>query len=466
VAQLSGTVALALILTSLSRSAVAQDGRPPEGRPGDGGDVLQRHIDQSRASTTARRADTLREGDRAVQAARDAALEARRLAGGPDYLAVVQQYAVGNRAAAVALMAGGPQGFLTLDVDRMVRIASDARLLAFVRRYAGDPEGAKPQLEKWRNEVLRRDALDMLTLGPDWRVWDERGTWAKAALMLHTDAAEMFLDNARSPAEQLLAATRAAAFLDQHSELKPYLSRWYLALASAAHARAWWDDARNWAERGLKAFDQDVELRLVVATVEEVRASLTAAPLPEAAYDEPGAARQALQAAPSGESRQHLIRARKALLAARTLQPQRTDVRLRLGRIQARLGERAEARELFQEVLAAAPAPEKYLAHVFLAQLEDAEGRLEDAAREYSAAVELVPRSQPAHLGRSNVLLRLGDFEAARRDAEVALAPAAANAAPTSAAAPGELDPFWLYPWGDSMSYKNLLAVLRSEVLS
>jgi hypothetical protein len=40
----------------------------------------------------------------------------------------------------------------------------------------------------------------MLALGPDWRVWDERGTWAKAALMLHTDAAEMFLDNACSPA--------------------------------------------------------------------------------------------------------------------------------------------------------------------------------------------------------------------------------------------------------------------------
>jgi hypothetical protein len=70
--------------------------------------------------------------------------------------------------------------------------------------------------------------------------------------------------------------------------------------------------------------------------------------------------------------------------------PDSLEARLRLGWVNSLNNSSASAREQLGRVNAGAARPElRYLAHLFLGAVEEGEGHLDDAARQYGAALEI-----------------------------------------------------------------------------
>jgi tetratricopeptide (TPR) repeat protein len=386
---------------------------------------------------------------------------------------------IGSR---VALAADWSAPKLKLDWKQQKQLELEIRPYTdLVDRYAkGDRPRPVAEIASWSFSKLKEKLQTFMGLAKWVPDWDPDGGRVRAALMLHTDAAMVLRLNLLRSTLQDDAARSLAREFAGHPRLGPFIRRWFLALACDAQSHLYWLDALGWASRGLESFRDDVELRLVVASVEEVLASRTAPPVPDAVFDSPPEADERLPAdgagdrsghparalAPRGVSRDHLERALRALEVAAQRQPGRADVELRLGRVEWRLGRFADARRTFEALLATGPEnggprdggprEEGYLAHLFYGQLLEDGGALEAAAREYSRAVALDPECQAARLALSHVGLRLGEAAAARSDAELALAAAGHRSSP---------DAFWQYHWGPSARFGRLLDELRSEAV-
>ena len=91
------------------------------------------------------------------------------------------------------------------------------------------------------------------------------------------------------------------------------------------------------------------------------------------------------------------------------------EAQLRLGYIQLRLGHRDVALQHFQRVAGTGDPSVKYLARLFAGWTEASEGRVDEAAAEYRAALEVVPRARSASTLLTLLLVmnhRLADAEA------------------------------------------------------
>jgi tetratricopeptide (TPR) repeat protein len=338
-----------------------------------------------------------------------------------DYVQLVQRYARGDRAAIVVQIAAWPESRLKSGTKTLLDLAPETQI------------PASP-----RSSEARR-AADL---------------W-KAALLLHMDAASRLRSRRRSPKAQMKAALRFAERPEDDANLGRFVARWYLAVAAEAQVRAAWREAFDLAREGLKRFPDALDLQLVVASVEETRASLVIEHLPDSVFSDPYSLPPGPRPPRSGDARRHLERAHEALLAVVAVQPGHIDARLRLGRVAWRLGRAEEARQSFEAALKGAQPAQSYLARLFLGQLLEEEGQLEAAVREYARAIALEPQSQPARVALSQVQLRLGNPGAARVELARALTPAGRRRS---------LDPFWAYPWGLATRSQALLSALRKEV--
>ena len=206
--------------------------------------------------------------------------------------------------------------------------------------------------------------------------------------------------------------------LKAESAERPFVRRWYEAMAGLALGETRWGEARDWAERGLRDFPDSAPMLLVVGSIEETFGALALLRLPDSVFSpiqrETRANLEALR-----EARGHLERAHRSLRSAVAAEPSLAEARLRLGRVAWRLGETSEARSALEEVLARGPAARTgFLAHLFLGRIHEDAGRLDDAARSYEAALALDPHAQSARLALSHVRLRLGSPGVARREVE------------------------------------------------
>jgi tetratricopeptide (TPR) repeat protein len=349
----------------------------------------------------------------------------------PQYLAVVQRYAAGDRGTAVAEITAWPDS----------RLKNETKVAAKLGTAAQRCSEAAP--------AERHTECSAAFLG---------GSWTSAALMLHTDAALGARETGRFLPLQESAALRLAGLVKYQPTGRLFVGTWFLAVAASVERRADWSGALWWAERGLHEIPETLDLYLVIASVEEILASLVPVRLPPSAFSDPDSRRLREQLSDSKDRRQHLERAQRAVLEVLREQPDRLDARLRLGRIAWQLGRAAEAHVSFEAVLAARPAPrEAYLAHLFLGRLLEDEGRLQDAGRAYGAAIALDQRCQSARVALSHIYLQLGDAPSARRELATALGYAGRRKAP---------DQFWAYPWGPSIRSDALLAALRHRLSS
>jgi VWFA-related protein len=106
--------------------------------------------------------------------------------------------------------------------------------------------------------------------------------------------------------------------------------------------------------------------------------------------------------------------AEKHYREALSIDPSLAEARLRLGRVLQRLGRQEEAiRELKRLAVERDKPVMAALAHLFLGDLFEQLGRLDQAAAQYRAAVETDPSLQQAGLSLSEILWRRGDRQLA-----------------------------------------------------
>jgi tetratricopeptide (TPR) repeat protein len=249
-------------------------------------------------------------------------------------------------------------------------------------------------------------------------------------------------------------AARLVEPLARRLETRDFARRWYRASTLRAQAWGCLDEGRHWAIEGLRAVPDDPELLLAMGALHELVGSLSP----------PFSARAALASRPrhrdrtlAAERDRHaaLGRARASFEDALRGAPALHEARLRLGRVEWRLGRPRPARAALEAVLKAADDPRLlYLAHLFLGRLEEDAGRMQAAAQAYRAALELNPGAQSAGVALSHVQFLAGEAAGARETMEDAIA---------QAGLPDRTDELWAYALGRAEDAERLFEALRAE---
>lgn len=343
----------------------------------------------------------------------------------PEYLALLQDYARGDRAGAIA------------------------RLGSWSLR---DQERQLGQIEK---RVTAAELCGCST--------PLDGIPLRAAVMLHADR-----DRAERPASteaeqprpcpgpQARLAGGFASLLARRPEHRDFARRFFLATA----LRCQWDycleEAVRFGKDGIQLFPRDGELLLAVGSVYEEGATLgnTASltritGLPEGKHDNDRVSAK--------ERRKWMLEARRFLTDAVAADPENVLARLRLGRVLYRLGDADPA----QQALAGAAERSRqdalsFLIHLFLGKLHEDASRLDDAVAEYRLALGIEPTSQSAAVALAHALQLTGEGDAARSVLEDALAATGRR---------DGRDAFWDYLMGDAMRLESLLDELHRETL-
>ena len=336
-----------------------------------------------------------------------------------------------------------------------------------VTRYAaGERAPALAELRGWTEKDLARE-LERL------RTWErtarrcqrcpEKEAFARfplrAAVLLHTDLAELEV-RARTPVDEavprcgvspqaVMAEEIALLALVRPAETG-FVGRWFRAMTLRSHADACIVDALRWANDGLRWFPEDAPLLLARGTVEETAAALAE----DAPSNAPG--NPAGRGAEKASQRKYLRDALRDFDRALRADPRLTEARLRRGRVQWLLGQRAEARTSFDAVLReTADVPLLFRALLFRGRGYEEERNLEEAERDYRAALDHAPQSQAASVALSYVTWLQGKTSEAKEVLEQALLRAGRRTA---------ADPFWDYSFGNPEGAERFFESLREEL--
>ncbi len=361
-------------------------------------------------------------------------------------------------------------GMAALSEEGVHRRSVSPEYRILLQRYAsGDPAAAVDEFLSWTQPRIEQEMKTLRALGAEARLCgpipsaDGRKacgpspSWATAALMLHTDAAARDQDAGRSPIPQRAAALAVALLVKNDTALSPFLRRWYVAVAAQAQSRTAYLDALEWADRGLKEFPDATDLRLVIASVEEVLAGLVDVRLPDAVFDDPDGDALRLSLL-RNDKRRHAPRARPT--RAPPGPRDRTGPHCRA----TPTGPRGLA-PWFGGTRPRRPCGRSSPPHhrvrkctsrtsSWAASLKKT-AQLDEAVKAYSEAVSLDPQCQAARLALSHAYMKRGESASARRWLNLAVSSAGRRATQ---------DAFWTYPWGLSARSETLLASLRREV--
>jgi hypothetical protein len=332
---------------------------------------------------------------------------------------------------------------------------------------AGDRAAAVASLESFEEGAIGRE-LDALRdrAGARCAACDHVAALAalRAAVMLHTDKDELerrplAVSGERSPScgppVHALFAERALVPLLGDEAGREFARRWYLAMSLRSLGDLCFDDGRRWTGNGLKRFARDKELLLArgllaeaVATVERLRQLSLGGPTPR---DLDHLREQQLG------SYTALTEASRAFEQAVVADPSYEEALLHLGRVRFRLGQQGPALQALRPLLAGSRDPERlYLAHLFVGRVHEAAGRNADAERAYENAAEVEPDSQSAAMALAHLRLMAGDFRASREILDKELGRSARRASTQE-------DPFWNYQFGAARRADPLFEALRNE---
>jgi tetratricopeptide (TPR) repeat protein len=263
-----------------------------------------------------------------------------------------------------------------------------------------------------------------------------------AAVMMHAEAGLRlnWQEDQSGAVLQWGHALRLAALPPTSGEQAAFLRAFYHSFGLFCLGSYGVDNATAVLERGVARFPDDVRLVLALGTVYEARGTFWSGRVPS------------LEPNLSSESRRELQRAESLYRDVLLRDPSQGEARLRLGRCLAlREGGETALLEL-RRVESATDDPRLlYLSRLFAGELFRRDGRLPEAHREFSRAVEAWPAGQAATLSLAELLHTMGDRS------EAASALQAAIAGP-----PESADPFRSYSFGDRAEHKRLLVAARS----
>jgi tetratricopeptide (TPR) repeat protein len=347
----------------------------------------------------------------------------------------VERYARGERAEAVAAVGE----FTESDLKEAF-----AAIQLLGRRAAGC--GSCPE-----RAALRRIPLPAAVMLHADRHWLDRANWRVA----EHGTPDCSVGFQQEMAERL-AILVAGQLIGGQQDSVAFARRFHLAMVYRWHAELCLDEALRWAQAGLKWFPRDPELLVARGTVEEVIGTSSYRRL------RPGVAgltqtQRAQVLAPDTVGRIRLESARRSYEDALVADPGLAEARLRLGRVQWRLGQGERGQAALQAMLAAGgDASQQYLAHVFLGRIHEDGGRLPEAEREYRQALALAPGSQVAAVALGHVLQLAGDTAEARTVLREGLAHARRRT---------EGDAYWRYLLGPADVAESLFDDLRQRTL-
>jgi tetratricopeptide (TPR) repeat protein len=343
----------------------------------------------------------------------------------PGYLALIHDYARGERAQAVAGL--GAWSTRALDgqfgeVSRLVRKAELCRC---------------------------QEPLEGVSL--------------RAAILLHMDrdrVEQPVSDDAEHPrpcpGRHAKLASRYASLLAGLPDGGDFARRYFLAMVLRCHWDFCLEEALPFGKEGLALFPRDADLLLALGAVYEKGAILAIPAFRTQVSGLPPGQRDD-QRVNAAERRRWMNEARRCFDEAVAASPESALPRLRLGRVRYWLGEPEPARKAVQEALERTDEAEiQFLAHLFLGRIEEEAGRALEAVGEYRVAVAIDPRSQPAVVALAHALQLAGDAEPARSVLERGLA---------IAGRPGHRDAYWSYLMGDAERGQELVEALRRESL-
>jgi tetratricopeptide (TPR) repeat protein len=312
-----------------------------------------------------------------------------------DYRAIVNRYASGDHAGALAFLGAWDEARIERAIGTMHQV------IGVLRRCAGCPE---------------RDAFARFPL--------------RAAILLHGD--REIQEQFGEPASEQLALCgvgRHARMIDELAAMLmlvdpdagPFLKRFHLALSRYALWSLCLGEAERWARTGLRMYPKDALLWLAAGVPRDSGAFYGFNVAPRT----PGMSPATLQQldAHIDRRRMFLETARQAFEKALAIDPGLVEAKLRLGRTLWRLGQGPAARKHFEEILAKAqPWQFLYLAHLFLGRVLETGGLLAEAEAHYREALALLPVSETAAVALSHARLLQGDAEGAREILSAGLA--------------------------------------------
>jgi tetratricopeptide (TPR) repeat protein len=226
------------------------------------------------------------------------------------------------------------------------------------------------------------------------RIDSSEGGLARAAAMLHTEAA-MALLASRESGDAPAHLEIAREVVERTGRDSDFRRDWLLAVGFQMQARG--DHASEALGFFLEceaAFPLAAEAWLAAGTVYE------------------------WSAFPDGVGGHRLARATSDLVEqaksqygqALVIDPSLAEARLRLGRTLQRSGDPEQAREELSRVVdQSGGGPTEALAHLFLGEILEQRGETEEAVREYRRALDLDPALQQAGLAVAGILWRRGD---------------------------------------------------------
>jgi tetratricopeptide (TPR) repeat protein len=344
----------------------------------------------------------------------------------------------------------------------------DKRYAQIVALYAsGERAAAVSELGEIPDHELKKELKTLeKTLGPGAPAClvCEKEISLHAALMLHTDRALAERVQLRQGEEepecadsiQFRAASEIGEILAYRGgEHDDSARRWAVAMAMRARADGCMQDAVRFVDMGLKWYARDPVLLLVRGVVHETIATVLMRP---AKVPLAGLTGKRLQQARGVDMqyRRDVDLSIQSFEDALSANPDLVEARVRLGRMEWLAGHPDKARAALEAALQADPPPAlAYLVHLFLGRCDEDAGRLEDAEREYRAALDLDPSAQVAGVALSHAVLMAGDEPAAQRVLKAALGHARRK----------EGDVYWSYPLGGVQFSEGMFEQLRGESL-
>lgn len=328
-----------------------------------------------------------------------------------------------------------------LEAASAERAAEYAKLVDEYR--VGNGDRAIRQLLTWNPELMA-EAMRDAALPRRGRPLIEPGSFP-AAIMLHTEAGLRlnYQEKGFEAAFQWIAAERIARAHDS-LERPAFLRAWYYALGQYFLGSDRLGDAVALLEQGRTQFPDDPSIALALGGAYEVFGTFSQ-----------GAMRSAWVHR-SADEKQELTKAEAIYRSVLAVDAESTQARLHLGRVlQSSRQPEAALVELRRVATTAAPARQRYLAHLFIGdQLLRAGGEAEraESRQEFERALEAWPAGQAAALSLAQILHSSGRRDEAAQVLEGAITPSAKD---------GE-DPFRTYHFGDRTEERPLLERVKA----
>lgn len=309
---------------------------------------------------------------------------------------------------------------LRLENLRSDQTANDlGRYHAILDAYIAGDEARSVEVvarAEWDEERLRRLSARLDSLSDPRAPWDRRRY--SAAAMVHVDAA-IRLSGENITAASLVHLDFASNLfrrgLREHGEaMRLFAEHWYVAVASWLRYHSALRQAETVLRTARERLPDNPGILFASGTLAELLATDYAAAQSAAAHDTTRGWYFPLGPV-TNERNGNLGTAAGWLRRASALAPDTLLVRLHLGRVLALREDDEEALRLLEDVQDRSTDDAiAYLASLFIGGLRVRQGRLENAAAAFQAAIERFPRGHAAYVGLSEALQRSGKGDQSR----------------------------------------------------